>query len=186
MDFYPYGLGGQVIGGGLDWTRATAVTMQRFLAAYTLHDSNWIGLFLQPAYESIAIIRWDTFWSKGRVEFPSPTVATWPILLVRFARVYQMHATYPKETSPAGFSWQETIQHAESEVVDEPNRLRLLDWLTLEPREPEASVNIVLGDDLQHTVFYPVIGGRIDLWHGGSTRILCLTATGETIQIPDL
>ena len=175
-----------MIDGGLDWSQATTATMQQFLAAYTLHDSCWLGLFLQPAYVSVALIRWDTFWSKGRVEYPGSMVETWPILAVRFEKVYQMHASHPKELSPAGFSWQEIIQYAESEVLDEPKRLRLLDWLTLDRREPEASSNVVLDNDLQHTVFHPVLGGRIDLWHGGSTQLLCLSATGEPIRIPDL
>ena len=182
MEYYPFTLGSQLIDGGFDWSSARSVPMERFLAEYTLHDSYWVGLFTRPAYESVAVFRWDTFWSKERVEFPGSLVETWPFLVVRFQKVYQVHASYPKGAS----QYTETIQYAESEVVSEQKRVQMLEWLTLDGHEPEESIELVLDGDLHHTRFFPVYGGRIDLWYGGPTQFLCLSSAGGRLEIPDL
>jgi hypothetical protein len=85
MSYYPNWLGTDLIEGNLFWDRSLKTTMPEFFAQYTLHDSYWIGLFLEPQRNGIAIIRWDTFWTKGRMSFPGSTVADWHLLLIYFS-----------------------------------------------------------------------------------------------------
>jgi hypothetical protein len=44
---------------------AVEATMPRFLSRYTLHDSYWIGLYLQPKAEAVALVRWATYRTDG-------------------------------------------------------------------------------------------------------------------------
>ena len=69
--------------------------MPRFLSRYTPHDSYWIGLYLQPKTDAVALVRWDTYWTDGGLPSAGDAVAGWPVLLVRFERVYQTFTAYP-------------------------------------------------------------------------------------------
>lgn len=84
---YPDWLGPLLLRSGL-WPLRQPTTMATFLARYTLHDSEWIGCWLDPVDGSAtAALRWDTFWTDGAVPFPGSTVADWPILLLLFEHV---------------------------------------------------------------------------------------------------
>lgn len=76
------------------WSEAVQTTMGRFLSLYTLHDSYWIGLKTNVRYsEAVAAIRFDAFWTEGRVPHPGPEVALWPVLLLRFLGVAEVSLT---------------------------------------------------------------------------------------------
>jgi len=76
--------------GTLPWDIAQTTTMSQFLGQYTLHDSCWIDLQIVPQEAAIAVIRWDTIWCMDRVPFPGGYMNEWPILLIRFARMYRV------------------------------------------------------------------------------------------------
>jgi len=89
-DYYPRWLGPAVVAGQAPWPQALRFTWGQFLTSYTLHDSLWLGLYLESGQEGLLAIRWDTYWTNGRVPFPGSTVATWPILLCRLTQLAQV------------------------------------------------------------------------------------------------
>lgn len=97
--------------------------MPAFLSEYTLHDSYWIGLHLRPGLEGMAVVRWDTHWSGGRIVYPGSAVADWLVLLIRFERVYRTCTSYHKEYLHTG----EPMADAVSEIVAPKRRELLLD-----------------------------------------------------------
>lgn len=63
-----------------------STTVASFLDAYTLHDSYWIAL-LSDGWAAHLVIRFDAFWTGGRVPHPGPVVAEWPILVLTLPRL---------------------------------------------------------------------------------------------------
>ena len=61
-------------------TPAIETAMATFLDGYTLHDSYWIAL-VTNVWASHLAVRFDAFWSDGRIPHPGSTVAEWPILI---------------------------------------------------------------------------------------------------------
>lgn len=185
---YPDRLGGDLLGGGLPWEEAVEVTVPRFLSRYTLHDSYWIGLYLQPKAEAVALIRWDAYWNEGLVVHPRETVTDWPVLLVRFERVYQTFNTYPglDEDREILSGLPETISDAASATLAPVEREALLDTILRARQEADAFSDFLLDDTLHRTTISPAYRSWVEIWHGGNTRFLCLDPNGETIPIPDL
>lgn len=184
---YPDRLGGDLLGGGLPWEEAVEATMPRFLSRYTLHDSYWIGLHLQSKAEAVALIRWDTYWTDGGVPYAREAVAGWPVLLVRFERVYQTFTTYPgPEEREALSGLPETIADAKSATLWPAEREALLDTILRARQEADAFSDFLLDDTLHRTTISPVYRSLVEIWHGGTTRFLCLDRDGGTIPIPDL
>ncbi len=59
---YPQWLGDALLRQTLSWDTGLSVPITVFLRSYTLHDSIWEGLWVEPAYgDAIAIIRWDSY-----------------------------------------------------------------------------------------------------------------------------
>jgi hypothetical protein len=83
--YYPAWLGGDLVEETLPWDAALATTLAHFFEQYSLHDSYWIGLYLGLNQEGVLLLRWDTVWTEGRVPFPGPLVAEWPVLAVRLS-----------------------------------------------------------------------------------------------------
>ena len=63
-----------------------------FLEKYTLHDSNWIGLFTDCAYAdtAVAAVCFDPVWNSS-VSTPTSVCADWPLLFLRFKCVGTIH-----------------------------------------------------------------------------------------------
>jgi hypothetical protein len=80
--YYPEWLGPALLDGAIDNTPTVETTLSEFLDAYTLHDSHWIALVIDGYSEARLVIRFDAFWSDGRIPHPGPSVAEWPILVV--------------------------------------------------------------------------------------------------------
>jgi hypothetical protein len=78
----------RILSGDLPWDRSVEVHIDAFLEKYTLHDSNWIGLFADCANEDavIAIIGFDPVWNSS-VSTPTSVCADWPLLFLRFKSV---------------------------------------------------------------------------------------------------
>src|SRR6185312_6677969 len=95
IPYYPEWLGSRLIDDAFDWEIALETTVEAFLEQYTLHDSSWIGFHLQvdQAGAGLAIIRFDAFWTDGRIPHPSAVVEEWPILVVRFAGITEVQLT---------------------------------------------------------------------------------------------
>jgi hypothetical protein len=74
--------------GNLPWDRSAEFHITDFLSRYTLHDSGWIGLLADCAYEdaAIAAISFDPVWNSS-VSTPTSLCADWPFLFLRFKSV---------------------------------------------------------------------------------------------------
>jgi hypothetical protein len=105
------------------WASSVPLTLQRFLASYSLHDSEWLGVAVDPRYDGdgIAAFRLDTFWFREAM--PAAHAAGWAALLVRFRRVRSVALTgfEADEASPR------TIAEAECETADGVARLTVAD-----------------------------------------------------------
>ena len=154
-EYYPQWLARGVVLGEIPWEAGARTTMARFLAEFTLHDSCWISLVTDPAYEgaAVAVIRWDTFWTDGRVPFPGSVVAEWPILLIRFVRLDGLRFR-GLERDIGGIS--RTISGAESSVAGDAARTEIAD----------------------------VFEGVVTLDHAPEVVVLCLDREKRLVPIP--
>ena len=91
MDLLPDDIARQLANGALPWNRSWQVDIDAFLARYTLHDSNWVALQVDCAYEdaAVAAIAFDPIWNQA-VAPASARCADWPILFLRFSCVSSM------------------------------------------------------------------------------------------------
>jgi hypothetical protein len=78
----------RLVEGALPWDQSIQLDIFNFLKLYTLHDSLWIGLYTDCAWEdsSVAAIRFDPVWNPS-VGTPTSVVADWPLLFLRFTCV---------------------------------------------------------------------------------------------------
>jgi len=74
------------------WDLAEEFHIDSFLKSYSLHDSYWISLQTNCAWENsaVAIIQLDSVWNPF-VSAPTSHVADWPLLLLRFSCVSAIH-----------------------------------------------------------------------------------------------
>lgn len=148
-----------LIDGAFPWGSGYAGTLARFLDRYSLHDSFWVGLWLQTTGRGIAVIRWDLAWNQPiddkeeREEVPF-----WPILLVHFERLHVVQVVDGPRTETRGG---EAITWAESRPVGETGI-------------SERHETIVHG------------GVEIRLVHDPAVSVLLINRSGEAIPIPDL
>lgn len=82
----------QIVEGALRWDQGTNVDIIRFLKRFTLHDSMWIGLYTECAWQdtSVAVIQLDPVWNSS-VSTPTSFVADWPLLFLRFSCISAIH-----------------------------------------------------------------------------------------------
>ena len=156
-DYYPPWLADALLTDSLPWDQAVSTTLETFLQAYSLHDSCWITFSLDPVYDGggLAAIRWDTFWTEGRVAYPGDMVAGWPILLIRFKRVHGCRQTGYEIEAPVPTRG---IAGAECKsVADSP---------------------------LMRTVVADHYGGQLELEHAPDVDILCVDRGGQVLSIP--
>ena len=67
---YPNWMYRALIEDDLPWENARQMEFQEFHNTYTLHDSHWIGIFHNVAYEQslTMVILWDEFWLPSRIK----------------------------------------------------------------------------------------------------------------------
>jgi hypothetical protein len=157
-DYYPSWLTNALVSGSFPWSQAARTELAIFLASYSLHDSEWIAFTLDPVYSGggLAVIRWDTIWTEGRVPFPGSIVAEWPVLLVRFHRVHQVRQPGYETEAPVPTRG---IADAESQPL--PN---------------STSVRTVVSDHY---------GAQLVIEHAPEVDVLCLDRHGAVLAIPD-
>lgn len=181
-DYYPHWLSQGILENSFPWDKAQTASMPAFLSQYTLHDSPWIGFWFGAA-EPIALIRWDTFWHKEQIPFPGNNVADWPILIMKFTRLYQYLVSTRKDLDD--FTLGEVIETAESEIVEPQQREALLaDSLQLKGFSDDYREQF-LDEALYHTIFQGAYRQQIHLFHGGEVKFLCLDRAGSPILIPN-
>jgi len=82
---------GQLARGDLPWAQAWTADFSAFAERFTLHDSNWIGLFIPGAEENEAylVIEWDGHWLPEPLrttcmeDSPHQSCPSWPILFIK-------------------------------------------------------------------------------------------------------
>ena len=180
-DYYPSWLAEDLLWGDLPWDKAEETTMPAFLSAYTLHDSYWINLVLYPDNSAAAALRFDAFWTKGRVPHPGSRVADWPLLLILFDPVYQITSnSYSGE-----FDDGKTISEAFSQVVPPQWQEHQIEQHT-QLGEAKKRHEHLLAEMLHQTVIVDIFDGEIEVLHGASVKMLCLSRNKEVLPLPNL
>jgi hypothetical protein len=89
---YPTWLGQSLLEDDLPWEAASIYSVREFLDRYTLHDSNWVTIHYDVAYEAQAtlVIMWDSFWLPDEIAQSTSVVRDWPLLLIKLERVRQL------------------------------------------------------------------------------------------------
>jgi hypothetical protein len=157
--YYPNWLGSDLLTGDLFWNRSLKSTMPKFLAQYTLHDSYWIGMFLEPQRNGVAIIRLDTYWTEGRISFPSSTVSDWHLLLIYFSGLCHIDVNL-NETGISG---------AEAKPLIDKQR---------------ETISFLPSDELHSTEIEDFTGGTARFIHNPQVSLLCLSKDKEILEIP--
>lgn len=91
-EYYPSWLWKTLFEDDLPWRQGKDYTIQEFSAKYTLHDSIWITLMQDIAYENTAllVIRWDAVWLPDKIHSSTSIVKDWPILFIKVEGVNQI------------------------------------------------------------------------------------------------
>jgi hypothetical protein len=137
----------------VQWDGAQICSISEFLARYTLHDSHWIGMHVDAAWEgdATAIICFDPHWNKIDVQ-DSSNCDEWPILLIRFTAITSINMTGYRDVGGV----QRGIGIAEAIDTDK---------------------------GLVQTVISDHYGGEIEIMHRDPVRVLCYTANGDRIEL---
>lgn len=115
-DYYPKWLGQSVIEDDLPWNFAECLTFQEFSETYTLHDSIWVTIYQNVAYDDSVtlVIRWDAVWLPDEVAASTSFVADWPLLFIKIENVHQISTSGYRDVGGI----QRGIGKAEIEGVD--------------------------------------------------------------------
>ena len=125
MGRYPDWLYQSVIEDTLNWNEAKEYSFREFFEKYTLHDSYWIGLFYDVAYENnlILAIIWDAVWLPDEIARSTSDVTEWPWLFLKIEEVSQVSTSGYKDIG----GLQRGIGAAEIGEVDGTNLLVITD-----------------------------------------------------------
>ncbi len=79
----------------LPWGEGREYSFAEFSEKYTLHDSNWVGLFYDVAYEDSAVLAvlWDAVWLPKEVARSTSAAGDWLLLLVKVQKAWRV-STY--------------------------------------------------------------------------------------------
>jgi hypothetical protein len=82
---YPVWVYRELVEDYLPWEEGRQINFVEFNKKYTLHDSGWIGIFFNVAYEQTATlaIRWDAVWLPDEIAKSTSIVSDWPSILVK-------------------------------------------------------------------------------------------------------
>jgi hypothetical protein len=152
-DYYPKWLHKDLVEDLLPWDGAIACTFREFLSTYTLHDSEWVGIFQHVglAASLTLCIQWDSVWLPEGLAQKTSHVADWPLLFIRIDDLRQISLGGYKDIQGCG----RTIGSCEVEEID-------------------GGQLVVISD---------VFGGAVTLSFAGSAHFLCLTGNREILQI---
>ncbi len=150
---YPEWLRLRLIDNSLPWQAAYSASLIKFLSLYTLHDSQWLDLHIEPwTQEAVALISWDMYWSQDRVPYPPN-----PFLLISFSTFYHLACS---QSQPV---YLDAIAQATSRVIS-PAERRV--WLELS-RQIGLEEQFNLSDDreIHHTLIVDAAGGQTSIVH---------------------
>ena len=135
----------------LPWNEAEEWHIDEFLRAFTLHDSHWLGLQFDVAWDGFATaaIAFDPVWNKIGEEATS-TCAKWPTLFIRFPNTQRV--------SKENYADVGGVQRGISEV-------------TVKQAE-DAAVETFISDHY---------GGRISIRHSPRISTLCYSSRGQVV-----
>jgi hypothetical protein len=73
----------------LPWEQGRKINFTEFNKKYTLHDSYWIGIFFNVAYNQTVTlaIQWDTVWLPDEIVKSTSVTNDWPYLFVQLKNV---------------------------------------------------------------------------------------------------
>jgi hypothetical protein len=79
----------------LPWEQGRKINFTEFNKKYTLHDSGWIGIFFNVAYEQTATlaIRWDAVWLPDEIAKSTSIVSDWPYLFIQLRNIEQFSSS---------------------------------------------------------------------------------------------
>ncbi len=152
---FPKWLGQHLLEDSFPWNKAWELEPEEFIKRITLHDSVWVRLVLDSAWENTAIlvIQWDTYWNKDLASYPGDKIDNWPILLIKVPQVTNIECV---DYDDIGGS-QRTISDLETKQENDNFVSEIMD----------------------------VYGGKIILSHKGSFKVLCYNVEGQQIEIKD-
>lgn len=107
------------------WQQGTKMSFKAFNSKYTLHDSYWIGVFFNVAYERTVTlaIRWDAVWLPDEIQKSTSIVKDYPYLFIQLTDVEQFSTTnYGNDLSST-----RTISDCEFEEIQGKNFLAIDD-----------------------------------------------------------
>ena len=86
---------GAVIRDTLPWGEGKGYSFQEFSEKYTLHDSIWVGVFYDVAYEDSAVLAiiWDAVWLPDELTQSTSAVGEWPLLFIKVGGASQVSAS---------------------------------------------------------------------------------------------
>jgi hypothetical protein len=73
------------------WQQGIRMTFIDFHKKYTLHDSDWIGIFFDVGYQQTATlaIQWDPVWLPDSIAKSTSKVSDWLYLFIKLQNVTQ-------------------------------------------------------------------------------------------------
>ena len=150
---FPKWLGQRLIEDDFPWDKAWELEPEVFIEKITLHDSIWIRLVLDSAWENtvILVIQWDTFWNKDLANYPGDKVGIWPVLFIQVPKVANIECVDYDDIGEV----QRTISDLETRRVQDNFVSEIMD----------------------------VYGGKIILTHKGSFKVLCYDVEGQQIEL---
>lgn len=126
---YPSWVHNLLINNNLLWEKGLKSTFQEFGKTFTLHDSHWVELHYNVAYDDTAIlvIDWDNVWLPNYLKQQlNPDVS----LILLFIKLYQV-----KQISTSGYhQWKESypihrgISDYEIQIIDQHSLLVISDF----------------------------------------------------------
>jgi hypothetical protein len=86
---YPHWLYRELVEDYLPWERGRKINFTEFNKKYTLHDSCWIGIFLNVRCEQAATlaIQWDGVWLPSEIANSRSIVNDWPYLFIQLKNI---------------------------------------------------------------------------------------------------
>jgi hypothetical protein len=81
----------ELVEDSLPWEEGIKMSFTEFSQKYTLHDSGWIGIFFDVAYEQTATlaIQWDAVWLPDEIAKSTSIVSDWPYLFIKLKNIEQ-------------------------------------------------------------------------------------------------
>jgi hypothetical protein len=151
--FYPDWLYKKLVEDDLPWTKKSDLDLGLLLSKYTLHDSYWVGIFHNVAFDQSVILafQWDSVWLPDAVKEGTSHVDDWPYLFIKI------------------------------EVVNEISKANFVDLNRINRAIGGAESMEI--DGFTHLAIDDVFGGQVNIVFKGKHSILALNPDGSELAI---